>query len=134
MANQWNDAIITEFRANDGNVGQFAKQPLLLLHTKGAKSGAPRVNPLAYLAGDDVLYVFGTFGGRPEHPAWFHNLKANPQVRVEVGTEAFEAVAAEVTGAERDRIYAEQSAFNPGFREYQEKTSRIIPVIALTRT
>jgi deazaflavin-dependent oxidoreductase (nitroreductase family) len=134
VPNNWNDDIIKEFRANAGTVKAFAKQPILLLHTTGAKSGAERVNPLAYLKRDDRLYVFGSFNARPMNPAWYHNLKAHPKVTVEVGTETFEAVATEVHGAERDEIYAEQAAFNPGFAEYEKKTTRIIPVIALTRT
>ncbi|HZD98897.1 MAG TPA: nitroreductase/quinone reductase family protein [Micromonosporaceae bacterium] len=133
MPNNWNDEIIKEFRANGGTVKAFAKQPLLLLRTTGAKSGAERVNPLAYLKRDDTLYVFASFNARPINPAWYHNLKAHPKVTVEVGTETFEAVATEVLGAERDDVYAEQAAFNPGFAEYEKKTTRVIPVIALTR-
>jgi deazaflavin-dependent oxidoreductase (nitroreductase family) len=133
MPNNWNDEIITEFRANGGTVKAFAKQPLLLLHTTGAKSGAERVNPLAYLERDDTLYVFASFNARPINPAWYHNLKAHPKVTVEVGSETFKAVATEVLGAERDDVYAEQAAFNPGFAEYETKTTRVIPVIALAR-
>jgi deazaflavin-dependent oxidoreductase (nitroreductase family) len=133
MANNWNDDIIKEFRANEGAVKAFGKQPLLLLHTTGAKSGAERVNPLAYLKREDTLYVFASFNARPINPAWYHNLKAYPKVTVEVGTETFDAVATEVLGAERDDVYAEQAAFNPGFAEYEKKTTRVIPVIALTR-
>ena len=133
MANDWNDKIIKEFRENGGNVASFGKQPLLLLHTVGAKSGEGRVNPLACLVDGDRLCVFASYAGRPENPAWYHNLKANPKVKVEVGTDTFDAIATEVTGAERDEIYARQAAFNPGFAEYEEKTTRVIPVIVLTR-
>jgi deazaflavin-dependent oxidoreductase (nitroreductase family) len=133
MPNNWNDEIINEFRANGGTVKAFAKQPLLLLHTTGAKSGAERVNPLAYLKRGDTLYVFASFNARPINPAWYHNLKADPKVAVEVGTERFDAIATELHGAERDDVYAEQAAFNPGFAEYEKKTTRVIPVIALTR-
>ena len=116
MPNDWNDTIIKEFRANGGNVAQFGKQPLLLLHTTGAKSGQERVNPLAYLAGDGRLYVFASFAGRPENPAWYHNLKANPSVTVEVGADTFEATATEVTrrGARRD--LRETGEPQPGLR------------------
>jgi deazaflavin-dependent oxidoreductase (nitroreductase family) len=133
VPNNWNDDVINEFRANAGAVKAFARQPILLLHTTGAKSGAERVNPLAYLKRDDTLYVFASFNARPINPAWYHNLKAHPKVTVEVGTEMFDAVATEVLGAERDEIYTEQAAFNPGFAEYEKKTTRVIPVIALTR-
>ena len=132
MPSNWNDEIIKEFRANGGTAKAFAKQPLLLLHTTGAKSGAERVNPLAYLKRGETLYVFASFNARPVNPAWYHNLKANPKVIVEVGTEAFNAIATELHGAERDDVYAEQAAFNPGFAEYEKKTTRVIPVIALT--
>ncbi len=133
MPNNWNDEIIKEFRANGGTAKAFAKQPILLLHTTGAKSGAARVNPLAYLKRGDTLYVFASFNARPINPAWYHNLKAHPKVTVEVGTETFDAVATEVLGAERDDVFAEQAAFNPGFAEYEKKTTRVIPVIALAR-
>jgi deazaflavin-dependent oxidoreductase (nitroreductase family) len=134
VANDWNDRIIAEFRANHGQVGgNFDGAPLLLLGTTGARSGEPRVNPMMYLAEGDRLMVFASFGGQPVNPAWYHNLKANPKVTVEVGDEVYEALATEVTGADRDRIYAEQATRYPGFAEYQEKTSRRIPVVALAR-
>lgn len=135
MATDWNTAIIDEFRANDGQVGgNFTGAPLLLLHTTGAKSGEERVHPMMYLDGGDRLYVFASYAGRPENPAWYHNLKAHQDVVVEVGTETYKATAAEVIGAERDRIYAEQARRYPGFAEYESKTTRTIPVIALTRS
>jgi len=134
VPNNWNDAIITEFRANGGTAKAFAKQPILLLHTTGARSGAERVNPLAYLKRADTLFVFATFNAQPVNPAWYHNLKAHPRVTIEVGTETFDAIANELDRAERDDVYAEQAAFNPGFAAYETQTTRIIPVIALTRT
>jgi len=135
MANDWNAQVIAEFRANSGQVGgQFTGAPLLLLRTKGARSGTERINPMMYLAGDRSLYVFASYAGRDENPAWFHNLVANPQVGVEVGTETYAATATVLTGAERDEIYAEQARLYPGFAEYEEKTTRIIPVVALTRS
>jgi deazaflavin-dependent oxidoreductase (nitroreductase family) len=129
----WNASIIKEFRDNGGKVAAFGHQPLLLLHTTGARSGETRVKPLAYLADGDRIYVFASMGGRPTNPAWYHNLLANPKVKVELGGETFDAVATEVTGAERDEIYARQAAFNSNFADYEAKTTRVIPVIALTR-
>ncbi len=134
MAENWNSKVIDEFRANHGRVGgNFAGAPLLLLGTTGARTGEQRVNPMMYLDGADRLYVFASFAGRPENPAWYHNLKANPTVTVEVGDEVYEATATELTGPERDEIFAEQARRYPGFAGYQEKTTRVIPVIALTR-
>lgn len=129
----WNAGIIKEFRENSGKVAAFGRQPLLLLHTTGARSGETRVKLLAYLADGDRLYVFASMGGGPNNPAWYHNILANPKVRVELGTETFDAVATKIIGAERDEVYARQAAFNPNFAGYQEKTTRIIPVISLTR-
>ncbi|HEY2792275.1 MAG TPA: nitroreductase family deazaflavin-dependent oxidoreductase [Micromonosporaceae bacterium] len=130
----WNQKIIDEFRANDGRVGgNFEGAPLLLLHTTGARSGAERVNPMMYLPEGDTLYVFASFAGRPENPAWFHNLVANPQVTVEVGGETYAATARVVTGEKRNEIYAEQAKRYPGFAEYQQMTLRTIPVVAITR-
>ena len=134
LATDWNAAIIEEFRANAGQVGgNFKGAPLLLLHTTGAKSGEERVHPMMYLDGGEQRYVFASYAGRPENPAWFHNLKANPDVAVEVGTETYKAIATEVVGEERNRIYAEQAKRYPGFADYERKTARVIPVVALTR-
>lgn len=130
----WNTAIATEFRANGGIVGgQFAGATLLLLTTTGAKTGAERLNPLVYLGEGDRYFVFASFGGAPRHPDWYLNVTAHPEVTVEVGTEKFAARAVEVTGAERDRIYATQAARSPQFGEYAKNTTRTIPVIALER-
>ena len=132
--NEWNKTVIAEFRANDGVVGgQFEGAPVLLLHTTGAKSGIERVNPMMYLAEDDKLYVFASKAGADSHPDWFHNLKANDTVTVEQGTEVYEATAVEVSRSERDRVYAIQAERFPGFAEYEQKTSRVIPVIELIR-
>ena len=132
--NEWNTKIIEEFRSNEGRVGgQFEGAPLLLLTTKGAKTGRARVNPMMYLAEEGETYVFASKAGQPTSPDWYHNLVANPLVTVEIGTETFEATARVLTGADRDRIYARQAALYPGFAEYQEKTSRVIPVVALDR-
>ena len=130
--NDFNAKIIEEFRANGGKVGgPFAGAPVLLLTTTGARTGARRTNPLAYLADDGRLVVFASKAGAPTNPAWYHNLKANPLVTVEVGAETKQLRAVEVTGDERDRLYAEQANRMPGFAEYQAKTDRKIPVIAL---
>jgi deazaflavin-dependent oxidoreductase (nitroreductase family) len=129
----WNTQLIAEFRANEGRVGgQFEGAPVLLLTTTGAKSGQARTSPMMYLASDDPkrVYVFASKAGAPTNPDWYHNLVANPTVTVELGAETFEASAEPVTGAERDAIYAEQARRYP---EYEAKTTRVIPVVALTR-
>jgi deazaflavin-dependent oxidoreductase (nitroreductase family) len=132
--NDWNQNIINEFRANEGVVGgPFKGATMLLLHHKGRKSGTVRVNPLVYMADGDRYLVFGSKGGAPEHPDWYRNLLANPAATIEVGTEKFDVEASEVTGEERDRLYAQNAAQRPAFAEYQEKTSRTIPVVALRR-
>jgi deazaflavin-dependent oxidoreductase (nitroreductase family) len=132
--NDWNAQTIEAFRANGGKVGgQFEGAPMLLLTTTGAKSGQKRVNPMMYLAEGDAIYVFASKAGAPSNPDWYHNLVANPRVTVERGTETYEAIATPVTGAERDRIYAIQAERYPGFAEYQEKTTRTIPVVSLAR-
>lgn len=131
--NDWNSQVIAEFRANEGKVEQFRHQPLLLLHTKGAKSGQERINPLAYLPDGDRLLIFASKAGMSTNPDWYHNLMAHPDVTVEVGTERFDATASLVEGEERDRLYAKQASVNPAFAEYQQKTTRKIPVVALVR-
>ncbi len=131
-ANDWNRQIIEEFRANEGQVGgQFAGAPLVLLTTTGARSGQPRTSPMMYLDDGGRRYVFASKAGAPTNPDWYHNLKANPEVTVEVGTDELRATAREVTGSERDRLYAHQADLYPGFAEYQEKTDRTIPVVEL---
>ena len=127
-----NGPVIEEFRANAGKV-EDRKFPVLLLTTTGAKTGLKRVSPMAYQEGDNVLYVFASRGGAPNHPHWYLNLAANPDVTVEVGGETYEATASSLEGEEHDRIYAKQSAGFPQFGEYQEKTDRVIPVVALVR-
>jgi deazaflavin-dependent oxidoreductase (nitroreductase family) len=130
----WNIRVIEEFRNNEGRVGgNFEGAPLLLLTTKGRKSGAARTSPMMYLADGDRLLVFASKGGAPTNPDWYRNLVDEPEVTVEVGTETYRAQAHPVEGAERDRLYAEQASRYPGFAEYQEKTDRVIPVVALVR-
>ncbi|ATO67085.1 nitroreductase family deazaflavin-dependent oxidoreductase [Mycobacterium avium subsp. hominissuis] len=133
--NAFNQSIIDEFRANDGKVGgQFEGADLLLLHTTGAKSGQPRVSPLAYFRIDGKLLVIGSFAGAPVSPAWVHNLRANPGARVEIGTDSFDVTARELPREERDALFAKVAAAAPGFAEYQAKTSRVIPLFELIRT
>lgn len=129
-----NRATIDEFRANKGKLGGFWEgKPLLLLTTTGARSGQHRTNPMMYLREEGHLYVFASKGGAPGHPDWYHNLLAHPQVTVELGDEKFSATARPVTGEARDQIYARWAAMYPQFQEYQEKTTRKIPVIELER-
>jgi deazaflavin-dependent oxidoreductase (nitroreductase family) len=131
-SNDWNSAIIAEFRANGGKVGgRWAGRTLLLLHTTGAKSGQRRVNPLAYTRDGDRLVVIASKGGAPTNPDWYYNLLANPLVTVEVGTEQFQAQATVPAEPERTRLYDQMAKVMPGFAEYQRNTTRRIPVITL---
>jgi deazaflavin-dependent oxidoreductase (nitroreductase family) len=134
VVSDWNRKVVAEFRDNEGRVGgPFEGSPVLLLHTWGRKTGTERVNPMMYLAQDGRTFVFASRGGAPVHPDWYLNLRANPEVTVELGTETFPATAVPVTGPERDTIYAEQGRRYPGFAEYQVKTDRVIPVVELIR-
>lgn len=130
----FNKKIIDEFRANQGRVGgQFNGMPLLLLTTKGAKSGLSRTNPLAYLHDGDRYVIIASFAGAPKNPPWYHNLVAHPNVRVEVGGQSFDARAEVVKEPERSALYQKVEAKMPVFSEYKRKTQRSIPVIALRR-
>jgi deazaflavin-dependent oxidoreductase (nitroreductase family) len=132
--NDFNSSIVEEFRGNAGVVGgMFAGVPILLLHTKGAKSGAPRINPLAYRPVGDAWAVFGSFGGAPKNPAWYHNVLADPDVEIEVGTERFPVRARVTAGAEREEIWSAQKRDRSTFADYEAKTDREIPVILLER-
>jgi deazaflavin-dependent oxidoreductase (nitroreductase family) len=133
--NEHNQMIINEFRANEGKVGgPFEGSPVVLLTTTGAKTGQPRINPLVSLIDDDgTMYVIASAAGAPKHPAWFHNLVATPSVQVEYGTETFQANASVITGEKRDELYALQVERFASFAEYEEKTSRTIPVVVLNR-
>lgn len=132
--NDWNANIIAEFRSNEGKVGgQFEGAPVLLLHTKGAKSGKMRINPMMYLDYEGKRYIFASYAGAPTNPDWYHNLVAHPEVTVEVGTESFEAIATPVTLEERDRVYPIQAERYANFAEYETKTTRKIPVVELVR-
>lgn len=132
--NELNQQIITEFRANAGVLsGQFAGSPLLLLSTTGARTGQPRVNPLAYFGDGDRLLIVASFAGADKSPPWFHNLVQNDTVGVEVGAESYRASAAVLTEPERSEAYARIASAMPVFADYQSKTTRVIPVIALSR-
>jgi deazaflavin-dependent oxidoreductase (nitroreductase family) len=136
MSNQtdWNKAIIDEFRANSGKVGgRFAGRTLLLLHTVGAKSGQERINPVACVSDGDRLVIIASKGGAPTHPDWYHNIRSHPLVTVEIGTETFQAQAEIAPEPERTLLYNKMVEVMPGFAEYQQKTTRVIPVITLTR-
>lgn len=133
-ANEWNKQIIEAFRANGGKVGgHFANMNLLLLHTTGAKSGQPRINPVAYIKDGDRLIVAASKAGMPTNPDWFYNLVANSAVEVEVGAERFSAQAVVAAEPERTRLYRNMAEQYPGFAEYEHKTSRVIPVVVLTQ-
>lgn len=128
----FNKTITDEFRANDGKVsGQFAGADLLLLTTTGAKSGQPRLSPLAYFRVDGKLLVIGSFAGADVNPGWVHNLRANPLAHVEIGSESSDVVARELPAAERDQLFSKITAAAPGFAEYQAQTTRVIPVFEL---
>jgi deazaflavin-dependent oxidoreductase (nitroreductase family) len=129
----FNAKIIDEFRANDGRVGgMFEGTPLLLLHHIGARSGKERVNPLVYQPDGDRYVIFASKGGAPTNPDWYHNLRAHPDVSIEVGTDTLPATATEAAGEERERLFREQAERAPAFAEYQRNTDRVIPVIILT--
>jgi deazaflavin-dependent oxidoreductase (nitroreductase family) len=131
-ANDFNQSIVDEFRANLGKVGgPFEGAPMLLLTTTGAKSGQARTAPLVYLPDGDRYVVFASKAGAPTNPDWYHNLVANPAVSVEVGSDRTDADAVVLTGEERDQLFAKQAERMPGFKDYQDKTTRVIPVIAL---
>jgi deazaflavin-dependent oxidoreductase (nitroreductase family) len=130
----WNKGMVAEFRAKGGKgVGSFGDR-MLLLHVRGRRSGQTRVYPLAFHKDGDRYVVAGSKGGAPEHPEWYRNVAAHPDVTVEVGTETFRARATPLArGPERDRLYAEHARLMPGFGEYEKKTKRIIPVVVLER-
>jgi deazaflavin-dependent oxidoreductase (nitroreductase family) len=132
--NDFNRQIIEEFRANEGRVGgPFQGAPMVLLRTTGARSGEVRITPLVYQPVNGDIAVFGSKGGAPTHPAWYHNLVATPEATVEVGTETYPVTARVAEGDERERIWDEQKRVMPGFAEYEGKTTRVIPVIVLER-
>lgn len=135
---EFNDRIIAEFRANNGVVGgPFEGATLVLLTTTGAKSGQPRLVPLAYLSIDGAMIIVGSKAGADTNPDWVHNLRAQPRAHIEVGTasgiESYDVIARELPAGERDETYPKVVAMAPGFGDYQSKTSRVIPLFELRR-
>lgn len=130
----FNEQIIDEFRANGGVVGgPFEGAKMVLLTTTGAKSGQQRTLPLVYFPDGERVLIVASKGGAPTNPDWYHNLVANPEVTAEVGTEKFQARAIVVAEPERTQLFERVATSNPGFGEYQQKTSRVIPIVALER-
>jgi deazaflavin-dependent oxidoreductase (nitroreductase family) len=130
-----NEQVIEDFRANEGRVGgPFEGLPVILIHHVGAKTGTARVSPLGYFPQADGTMIIGaTNGGLPANPAWYHNLKANPRIDVEVGTEEFTVVVEELTGPEREVVWGPIATIAPGYAAQQQNTSRLIPLLRLTR-
>jgi deazaflavin-dependent oxidoreductase (nitroreductase family) len=129
---EYNAKIIAEFRANEGRVGgPWDDIPLLLLHHAGAKSATAHVNPVAYMRDDSRYFIWAANGGAPQHPAWYHNLKAGPVTTIEVGNETLGVVAEETIGAERDRLFARAADRYPQLADISQKTDRVIPIVVL---
>ncbi len=132
--NEYNKQVIAEFRANEGKVGgQMENMPVILLTMTGAKSGRTITKPLVYTTDGERIVVIASFAGAPHHPGWYHNLVANPEVTLEIGTERFRARAEVTSGEERQRLFDAQAAQMPIFHDYQKKTSRQIPVVVFNR-
>ncbi|ALG14129.1 nitroreductase family deazaflavin-dependent oxidoreductase [Kibdelosporangium phytohabitans] len=131
----FNTQVIEEFRANGGKVGgMFEGAPMIILTTTGARSGNSVTNPLMYLPDGDRIVIIASNGGADNHPAWYYNIKANPEITIEIGTEKYQATAEEVADrAERDALYARMVEIAEGFAEYERKTDRLIPVFAVNR-
>jgi deazaflavin-dependent oxidoreductase (nitroreductase family) len=128
----WNVKVIEEFRANEGRVASFATQPLLLLTHRGAKTGTRRANPLAYFRDGDDYVIVASKGGAETNPDWYHNLLAEPSATIEVGTDEVEVTAHPADERERERLWAMITAANPAFADYEQKTTRTIPVVILS--
>jgi deazaflavin-dependent oxidoreductase (nitroreductase family) len=139
-ANDWNEKIIVEFRANEGRVGgHFEGAPMVLVHHRGRKSGREYVNPMMYLPGDsddDTIFVFASKAGAPSHPDWFYNLTAAGEATIEKGTDTYHVTVRELIANERDRVYDEQARRYPAFADYAQQTAgiRTIPVLELRRS
>lgn len=134
--NSFNAALIADFRANNGTVTlqPFAGGSIVLVHHVGAKSGVERVTPLAYTRDGDDVIIIASKGGSPENPAWYHNLRANPDTVIELGPDTIEVTAEPLTeGPERERLFKQMADQFPNFNDYQEKTERLIPVVVLHR-
>ncbi|MEX0868202.1 MAG: nitroreductase family deazaflavin-dependent oxidoreductase [Nitriliruptoraceae bacterium] len=133
-ANDHNARVIEEFRANGGAVGgPFAGVPIVLLHHRGRRTGTERVTPVVAQIDGERLFIFASKAGADEHPQWYHNLKAHPEIDVEYGTETFPVRVVELDGAERDRVWERQKQKRPQFADYEAKTDRVIPVLELIR-
>jgi deazaflavin-dependent oxidoreductase (nitroreductase family) len=132
QVSDWNRGIIEEFRANEGRVRAFARQPLLLLTHTGAKTGTRRTNPLAYFRDGDRYVVVASKGGAPTNPDWYYNLLAHPKATIEVGVEGLDVTAEPAGPEERERLWAMITGRNPAFKAYENKTPRTIPVVILT--
>ena len=129
---RWNEEVIAEFRASGGKVGgQFEGAPMLLLHSVGANSGLERINPMMYLPDGDRMIVIASKAGSPGNPDWYYNLKAHPDITIEVGTQTVKVTAVELEGGEQAVPFAEQARRYPGFQVFQDRTERMIPVLAL---
>lgn len=134
MSGDWNAHTIAEFRKNHGKVGgYFEGAPLVLMHTVGAKTSKAHLVPVMYLRDGERIVVFASKGGAPKNPDWYHNLKAHPDIQIEVGDDTFDVRGEEMLGAEHERLYQTQSKIYPQFADYQRKTKRTIPVIAFTK-
>lgn len=132
--NNFNAQTISEFRKNHGKVGgYFEGAPILLIHSVGARTERLHLVPVMYLKDGTRYLVFASKGGAPTHPDWFHNLKAHPDVEIEIGDDKIRVHAEEIKGPERDRLYGRQSQLYPQFAGYQQKTKRTIPVVAFTK-
>ena len=129
----FNDNIVQEFRANDGMVSWPEPGDIMLLTMTGAKSGHPRLSPLAYFTIDGKMLLVGSFGGAPKDPPWVQNLRANPEAHVEVGTESYDVIARELPPDERDALFDKLVELAPVFGDYQAKTSRVIPLFELQK-
>ena len=137
MSNQyanWNEQVIDTFRANGGEVPNFGRG-LVLVHHTGAKTGAARISPVMSIRDDgDTWLIAASKAGAPENPAWYHNLLAHPDVEIETPDDGVVPVrASELLGAERDAAWSRFTTLSPGFQQYELKTSRTIPVLALRR-
>ena len=131
----FNQRIMDEFRANGGNVGgDFTGVPMVIVHHTGAKTGTVRHAPLCYLPNGDDVVIFASMGGAPNNPAWYHNLIANPETVIELGSETIPVRVREATGVERDELFERQKKAMPPFADYEARTTRVIPVLVLERS
>lgn len=130
----FNQQVMADFRANGGQCGgAFTGVPMVIVHHTGAKSGIVRHAPLTYLPDGDDVVIFASKGGDPTNPAWYHNLIANPDTVIELGTEIVPVHVREAIGAERDELFERQKKAMPPFAEYEARTTRVIPVLVLER-